>query len=69
MLQVFTCYCFPVIRVQGLINLIEQVKGGRVTLLDGKNQGQGHQRFLSPGQLLHVPHLRLVSGEGYLTEK
>ena len=61
-----TCYSLSVLGIKGLVNLVKQVEGGRVTLLNGKDEGQSHQRFLSPGQLLHVAHLCFVACEGHL---
>lgn len=52
--------------VQGLVDFIKQVKGSRVTLLDGEYQSQSNQRLLTSGQLLHLPHLPLLPGEGHL---
>lgn len=55
--------------VKCLVDFIKQVEGGGVTLLDGKYQGQSHQRLLSSRQLLHLPHLSLLPGEGHLQRK
>ena len=63
-----TCHALSVLGVQGLVDLVKQVEGGRVALLDGEDEGQGHQRLLTPGQLLHVTHLGLVAREGHLGE-
>lgn len=52
--------------VQGLVDLVEQVERSRVTFLDGEDQGQGHQRLLASGELLHLPHLALLACEGHL---
>ena len=58
-----TSNSFPMGRVQGLVNLVKQVEGGGVALLDGEDQGQGHERLLTARQLLHVSHLRAVARE------
>lgn len=55
--------------VQRLVDLIKQVEGGGVTLLDGEDEGQRHQGLLAPRQLLHLPHLTLLPREGHLQAK
>lgn len=47
-----TSHSMPVLRVKGLVNLVKQVKRGRVTLLDGKDESEGHQRLLPSRELL-----------------
>lgn len=54
--------------VQGLVDLIKQIERGGVTLLDGKNKGQSHQRLLPSRQLLHLPHLSLLPRERHLQD-
>ena len=52
--------------VKRRVYLIKEVEGCRVTFLDGKDKGQGHQGFLPAGELLHLPSLAGFTGEGYL---
>ena len=40
--------------VQGLVNLVKQVKRGRVTLLDGKDERESNETLLSSRQLLEL---------------
>ncbi|KAF3844148.1 hypothetical protein F7725_016196 [Dissostichus mawsoni] len=56
----------PVLGVEGLVDLIEQVEGSGVAFLDGKDQGQSHQRLLTSRQLLHLSHLTLLPCERHL---
>ncbi len=39
--------------VQGLVDLVKEVERGRVTALDGEDEGEGHQCLLSSRELLH----------------
>ncbi len=59
----FTCNSFSVLSIQSLIDLVKQVERCRITLLDGEDQSESHEGFLSSAQLLHVSHFRLVSAE------
>ena len=52
--------------VEGLVDLVKQVERGGVTLLDGKDQSQSHQRLLTSRQLLHLSHLTLLPCERHL---
>ena len=52
--------------VEGLVNLVEQVERGWVTLLNGKDERESDERLLSARQLLHVSHLRTVTRERHL---
>ena len=61
-----TCHRLPVLSVQGSINLIKEVEGAGIALLDGKDERQSHQRLLPSGQLLQRLHLTLEASEGDL---
>lgn len=56
----------PVHGIQCLVDLVKQVERRRVALLDGEDERHGNQGLLPAGQLLHVPHLGVVAGEGDL---
>merc|ERR1719469_682240 len=56
-------HSLPVLGIQSLIDFIEQVEGGRITLLDDKDKRHGHERFLSPTQLVHFSHLVVSARE------
>lgn len=43
-----------VVGIQGLIDLIEEIKRRRVASLDGEDQCQGHQGLLATGELRHL---------------
>lgn len=64
-----TCNGLPVLGIESLVDFVEQVKRGRVALLNGEYQGQGDQRLLTSAQLLHVLHLCIGSSEGHLDGK
>lgn len=61
-----TRHGLPVLSIQGLVDFIKQVEGRRVALLNGKDEGESHQGFLSSWQLLHLSHLTLLPREGHL---
>jgi len=44
-----------------LINFIKEVEWRWITLLDGKDQPKGNQRFLTTRQLVHFPHLSIAA--------
>ena len=44
-------YSFPVHRVEGGVDLVEEVERRRVALLDGEDQRQRHKRLLPAGEL------------------
>ena len=52
-----------VLRVQSSVNLIQEVEGGGVGALDGKDEGQGNYSLLASWQLLQAAHHSSV-GEG-----
>lgn len=64
-----TRHGFSVLCVQGLVDLIEQVERCRVALLDGENESERHERFLTSRQLLHLSHLSLLTRERYLRQE
>ena len=43
-----------VLRVEIRINLVKQVEGRGITLLDRKDEGEGDERLLTTGQLRHA---------------
>ena len=61
-----TCDGLPVLRIQRLIDLVEQIERRRIALLDREDERQRHEGFLSAAQLLHVPHLSTVTTERHL---
>ena len=46
-----------------LINFIEEVEGGGIAFLDGENQSQCYERFLSSTELVHVFHFGILAAE------
>jgi len=46
-----------------LINFIKEVEWRWITLLDGKDQPKGNQRFLTTRELVHFPHLSIAARE------
>jgi len=61
-----TCDGLPVLGIKCLVDLVKQVERRRVALLNGKDESQRDERFLSTRQLLHVPHLGFVTSERHL---
>ena len=45
------CDCLPVHRVEGGVDLVEEVERRGVALLDGEDQRQRHKRLLPAGEL------------------
>ena len=44
----------PVHRVEGRVDLVEEVERRRVALLDGEDEGERHQRLLPAGELAEL---------------
>ncbi len=61
-----TSHWVSVLWIQCLIYLIKQVKRGRITFLNGKDEGQSHEGLLASGQLLHLLGFWSHTGEGNL---
>ena len=59
-------YFVPVLRIEGLIDFIEEIKGSGIAFLDGENEGESDEGFLTARKLIHLPHFRLLTGEGNL---
>lgn len=47
-----TCHRLPVLSVQGSVNLVKEIEGTWVALLDGKDEGQCYQCLLPSRELL-----------------
>jgi len=52
-----------VLRVERLVNLVEEIERRRVALLNGEDECECDEGLLSTGQLLHVPHLGFVASK------
>lgn len=51
------------LRVQRLIDFVEQIERGRIALLDREDQSERDQGLLSSGQLVHFAHFGVGVGE------
>jgi hypothetical protein len=62
-------HCLAVLRIQRSVDFVEQVEGGRVHALDGKDEGQRDERLLATAQLLHRHWLVRPKSHLYLQEQ
>ena len=61
------CDCLPVHRVEGGVDLVEEVERRRVALLDGEDQRQRHKRLL-PARELRIEMWLVVVVTSYRKE-
>ena len=66
LVQIF-CVAGNIGIIQGRLNLIQQAEGGRLQVLDGKQQCYGGQGFLTAGELHHILQF-FARGLGYDTD-
>ena len=57
-------HALSVLRVERLVDLVEQVEGRRIAALDGEYERERDKRLLATAQLLNVLHLVALAGEG-----
>jgi hypothetical protein len=55
---------FAMLRVERLVDFIEEIERSWIAFLDGEDQSEGDEGLLTAAELIHFPHLRVAAREG-----